>query len=528
MTSLQSNVAAAYLIIEQNRRWSDVYRLTLKGTTRLGRSSQNQIVVSDDRSSRFHAEIQFIEKRWMLQDLNSRNGTLVDGKPITGLHALQSGQTIQIGGCIYRFTNKLAVAAKSNSQGNLSSPAHTSQSDQSELQSQRFTGTNLNLEGLAAIQSQAAGKASVHPIGREQPRRWVTEMSVAMMEAPSFADAAAVALQIILQHCKVEAGAILSIEGNNIATILSTAQKPGRAYRRIADSLVTQCVQSNQALLARNFEAESSQIICAPINNGKTTIGLIHIYSEAGDTALDAKSLVEVTAAAEALSVTLPHLRQQGKLRRQLKRTKTQLEALSSQLDQDTAQGQMVGHSKVLENLKERLKRVARSDSTLLLRGESGVGKGLAARFTHWQSPRKSQPFLSVNCAALTASMLESELFGHEKGGVPGAMTRKIGKFELADGGTLMLDEVGAMSAELQTKFLSVLEGQPFERVGGSEPIATDVRIVAATNRDLEQAVQAGHFRDDLYFRLRVVELTVPPLRKRADDIVPAGPSVFG
>jgi Nif-specific regulatory protein len=148
------------------------------------------------------------------------------------------------------------------------------------------------------------------------------------------------------------------------------------------------------------------------------------------------------------------------------------------------------------------------------------VGKELVARAVHFTSPRKDGPFVCLNCAALSETLLESELFGHEKGAFTGATDRKVGKFEAANRGTLMLDEIGEMSPTIQAKFLRVLEGHPFERVGGSAPIKADVRVIAATNRDLEKDVAAGKFRRDLYFRLHVVEILVPSLRKRPEDII--------
>ena len=148
------------------------------------------------------------------------------------------------------------------------------------------------------------------------------------------------------------------------------------------------------------------------------------------------------------------------------------------------------------------------------------MGKELVARAIHFSSPRRKGPFVCMNCAALSETLLESELFGHEKGAFTGATERKIGKFEAADQGTLMLDEIGEMSPSIQAKFLRVLEGHPFERVGGNQAIKVDVRVIAATNRELEKDVAEGKFRRDLYFRLHVVEIVVPPLRKRTEDMV--------
>ncbi len=181
----------------------------------------------------------------------------------------------------------------------------------------------------------------------------------------------------------------------------------------------------------------------------------------------------------------------------------------------------MVSQSSAMDRLREQVARVGPTSATVLLRGESGSGKELVARSIHDSSNRASGPFVAINCAALTPTLLESELFGHEKGAFTGATERKLGKFEQAHQGTLMLDELGEMSLEIQAKFLRVLEGKPFERVGGSKPIQVDVRVVAATNKDLEQAVADGSFRSDLYFRLRVIELRIPPLRERPDDILP-------
>jgi DNA-binding NtrC family response regulator len=181
--------------------------------------------------------------------------------------------------------------------------------------------------------------------------------------------------------------------------------------------------------------------------------------------------------------------------------------------------GQLIGGSKPMEALFRQMDLVAAARSNVLIVGESGTGKELVANALHDNSPRKSKRFLPINCAAIPSEILESELFGHERGAFTGASSRKIGKFELAHGGTLFLDEIGELPLEMQVKLLRVLEEREFMRVGGSETIRVDIRVVAATNQDLEVGVEQGRFRSDLYYRLKVVTLRIPPLRERRDDI---------
>ncbi len=180
---------------------------------------------------------------------------------------------------------------------------------------------------------------------------------------------------------------------------------------------------------------------------------------------------------------------------------------------------QIVGQSPAMRRLFATIDKVADTDVTVLIRGASGTGKELVANALHYRSPRRAKPLVKMNCAALSQELVESELFGHEKGAFTGAIARREGKFEAADGGTLFLDEVGDMPLETQAKLLRAIQEKEFERVGGNAPIRVDVRLLAATNQDLEAAVRAGRFREDLYYRLRVVELVIPSLAERPEDI---------
>ena len=197
----------------------------------------------------------------------------------------------------------------------------------------------------------------------------------------------------------------------------------------------------------------------------------------------------------------------------------TENKQLRDRLETRTRFDQMVGESEPMQRVYSLVEMVADSDVTVLLTGESGTGKELISRAIHHKSPRADGPFITLNCGALPDNLFESELFGYEKGAFTGAMATKMGRFELADGGTLLLDEVGELSLKSQVDFLRVLETKEFRRLGGTKLLKVDTRIIAATNRNLEEAVKQGDFREDLYYRLNVVPIRLPPLRDRADDI---------
>jgi two-component system nitrogen regulation response regulator NtrX len=200
----------------------------------------------------------------------------------------------------------------------------------------------------------------------------------------------------------------------------------------------------------------------------------------------------------------------------ELRRARREREALRAELG---LSGEMVGSSPAMQRLRELIARVAPTDSRVLISGESGTGKELVAAAIHTMSPRRDQPFVRVNCAALPRDLVESEMFGHERGAFTGASDRRIGRFELAHRGTLLLDEVGDLGAEAQAKLLRAIEAREIERLGGTRPIAVDVRTIAATNKALQKAAREGAFREDLLFRLNVIPIDVPPLRERPSDI---------
>ncbi|MBI1762683.1 MAG: nif-specific transcriptional activator NifA [Acidobacteria bacterium] len=267
----------------------------------------------------------------------------------------------------------------------------------------------------------------------------------------------------------------------------------------------------------RTGGGQEDSFICVPIKDRRKTIGALSIlfpYKQ-NRSYDDSVKLLTIIASMIAQSLRLAQMVEQEKA--QLTEENT---LLKRELQQKYDFRNIVGTSKEMRDVYEQVAQVAHSNTTVLIRGESGTGKELVAHAIHYNSPRSAKPFVKVNCAALPESLIEAELFGHEKGAFTGAIQRKRGRFELAEGGTLFLDEIGDLSPAMQVKLLRVLQEREFERVGGMETIKVNVRVITATNVDLEAAVQDGKFRSDLYYRLNVFSIYLPPLRERKTDVL--------
>ncbi|MFL6255232.1 MAG: sigma 54-interacting transcriptional regulator [Pyrinomonadaceae bacterium] len=319
-------------------------------------------------------------------------------------------------------------------------------------------------------------------------------------------------------------GSVLRVEGESREYVVcaSRSRTDGIASTPSggSTSAVMQVVREGVAILAqemfegaRALKGASSNttaysVLCAPLRKGGDTAEVVYLVSEAGGS-FEERHLEWLTALAVIASPAAENIHRRELLQSENKRL----------LREAVVNHDMIGESAAMREVYQLIAKVAPKDSTVLIRGESGTGKELAAYAIHANSPREGHPFLAVNCATLTETLLESELFGHEKGAFTGAFAQKKGRLEVADGGTFFLDEVGETTPAVQAKLLRVLQKRVVERVGGSRQIKIDVRLIAATNKDLEEAVRQGAFREDLYYRLNVIELNMPPLRERREDI---------
>lgn len=539
----------AYLVIQEDNKWSDVFRLVVGRRVTIGRSPTNSIVVRSEQVSRYHAEIFHANGQWVIRDLESRNGTAVDGVRLVSDHPLESGHVIMLGKSTLTYFDQLPSQFGVEESPTMAQPQATAAG--LELDEAEPSADSLLGEWEADPPQIVHRKQETELLHRDHPadagssigrQAWqLCRLAFTLASQTTFAAAARLALDGLFENTQVSAGAIWLVRSSDKGQtpeldLVASRSDQQQTYRRISNYLARTVTDSGEAILAQDIADDSNiglrdskgeilaqSVICAPLrvtpNSGAGPVqvrGLIHLYTTEADQVLSAQDLDFTLAVADNLSLSYKSLSRQQKMSEVISVTRREVTQLRERLGTES---EIVGSGPAMQLVHQQVAQVAPTNATVLVRGESGVGKELVARAIHFGSQRNKGPFICMNCAALSESLLESELFGHEKGAFTGATEKKLGKFETADGGTLMLDEIGEMSATVQAKFLRVLEGHPFERVGGSKPIKVNVRVIAATNRDLEQAVQQGTFRKDLYFRLKVVEIDVPALRKRREDV---------
>ena len=342
-------------------------------------------------------------------------------------------------------------------------------------------------------------------------------------------------MDMVLERLKADRGMIVFANELTGELEIAASRNLGRDEEegtQLSETVVRRVVESRDPVLSVDaltdprFTGSESivashivSILCVPLAIRDRPVGAIYVDHLESQRLFDPKDLEFLVAFSDQAAVAVENARLYGEVQDHRRRLKEENESLRREILSSRHLGSLIGKSRAIAQLKETLERVAASNSTVLVRGESGTGKGLVARILHSVSPRREGPFVHFNCAALPETLIESELFGHDKGAFTGAVGQKPGRFELAHGGTIFLDEIGKVSRAIQAKLLRVVEDREFERVGGTRTIRTDVRIVAATNLNLEEAITSGEFREDLYYRLNIIPIILPPLRERREDI---------
>jgi transcriptional regulator with GAF, ATPase, and Fis domain len=456
----------------------------------VGRDTANHLSLRDRAVSRRHFTISKTDVAFHLVDLDSHNGTFVNGIPVRR-KLLGHGDTIRVGRCELVF---LITEDNERVQEDVQFREHEpddalSTTNVRAYRSEPQSGTDVGrmARDLNALFKIANTINSIRELGALQHRL----------------------LELVGEAVPADSGAIVMLRhGDEEPTSSSVWHRGGSGdAMQIRRELVQRVLwERNPLLIDRENGRES--VLCVPLVGVERAIGVL--YLTAGNKHKFEDDHVHfLTSVAGIAAVTLENVLATEALRNENRRLQAELDL----------EGVIIGESKGMRGVQNFIGRVARSDSTVLVRGESGTGKELVARAIHRNSTRADKPFVAINCAAIPEALLESELFGHEKGSFTGAIALKKGKLEVAEGGTIFLDEIGELASPLQAKLLRALQGQEFERVGGTRPLKMNARVIAATNKNLEDAIKAGQFRQDLYYRLNVVSVVVPPLRERPDDI---------
>jgi Nif-specific regulatory protein len=468
------------------------------GHISIGRDGTNALAIADPAVSLRHCVLEYSGGEVTVSDCDQRNPTFVNGLPAAG-QSLRDGDEIQIGDSLFVL--------------------HL-EADQARPPEFRIEEGLPPPPEMIVLRREDVFEPAV-PLRSDSPERVSRDLATLVRTSAAInAVRGLVALErpiieLIADAVPASRGAILfSGDSRSVAWNRS----PERSSLRVSGPVIDRVMHELVGILCQagaNLDAANDppvSVLAAPLVAFEHAIGAIVLESDAPQSeghSFDEGHLRLVMAIAGVAATAFAHAHQMEGLERANRRLQAEIKLNHN----------MVGESAAMRDIYRRIARVAPTDSTVLVTGESGTGKELVARAIHRNSPRTDRPFVAINCAAITETLLESELFGHEKGAFTGAVAQKRGKLEIAEGGTVFLDEIGELSPALQAKLLRVLQDRTFERVGGTRPVRVDFRLLAATNRDLKAAIDEGRFRSDLYYRLNVVSLEMPPLRERREDV---------
>jgi Nif-specific regulatory protein len=465
----------------------------------IGRETASNLCLADAAVSRRHAKVEKEDRGFVITDLESLNGTFVNDVPVKN-RLLEHGDRVRIGDSQFLFLTHEGEATSKSSDVRLDD-RHVASGSTVQL---RFDdAVYLMARDLSALMKVSTTINSI---------RGLDELLQRLLEQ-------------LFEVVPAQRGAILLTDEGSFETSLVFGLDRARGKEQavnVSMTIVQQVLRDGVALLSSDGASESTtatqslistrahSVMCVPFILFERKIGVLYLDTTLPRDRFNREHLQLVTAIAGIAAVAIENARQFEWL-------ETENQRLLADVN---IEHNMVGESPPMQRIYHFISKVAPTDATVLISGESGTGKELAARAMHRNSKRAQKAFIAVNCAALNESLLESELFGHEKGSFTGALAQKKGRLEIADGGTLFLDEVAELTPALQVKLLRVLQEREFERVGGTVTIKVDLRLIAATNKNLEEAIEAGQFRQDLYYRLNVVSLEMPALRDRREDIM--------
>jgi transcriptional regulator with GAF, ATPase, and Fis domain len=483
------------------------------GEATLGRDPTNAVAVADASVSRKHCLLRQEEDgRFQIKDLASRNGTQVNGVAVKE-QWLRHGDQIATGDSVFLFLAEDEDQAVLASRVEFDDSQPTAETKLIHPREALYLQPDRLLRELPAKSPVARNLNALLKISRiVHAIRGLEELQAQLLD-------------LVFEVVPAGRGAILLAESadQEFNCLYARTREAGQPQLvRVSRTIARQVMKENVAILGVDVaasgslrdveslaESEVRSLLCVPLTVFQRVIGCIYLDSTKVANRFQEDHLQLMAAIAGISAVALDNARRTQWLEEENQR-------LTSEVRQEQS---LVGEGARMKEIFQFLARVAPTESTVLIEGESGTGKELAARALHRNSHRGNKPFVAINCAAIPETLLESDLFGHERGAFTGAAVLKKGRLEVADGGVVFLDEIGELAPALQVKLLRVLQEREFERVGGTHPIKVDIRLIAATNRELTEAVRKGQFRQDLYYRLAVVRLTMPPLRERREDI---------
>jgi two-component system response regulator HydG len=464
--------------------------------TRIGRGAECSIMLTDALCSRVHAVVSREDGAWWVRDSNSRNGTFVNGQKIDEA-VLDEGHNLRVGTTEFVFHQSLQPPTVG------------------PVADLNLTQTLIKETRVGAALADSFALPALHESEQAQELLLLYQLTIKLLGCSDPNELMRISLDLLKDRTKASVVGFLWASDDGKLKPKLVIPESSSADVSLSEPLTRLVCEEGHAVWIANQHAAAAEdtlqhyadALCVPLVAGGGALGAIHVYLEQGR--FRQSHFDFSISVANITTVALIRARKEESLENDFER----LKATTPGYDE------LVGESPAMVELRTKIGRLGRASGCVLIRGESGSGKELVARAVHRASPRADRPMLAVNCAAIPAELMESQLFGHKAGSFTGADRDHIGLFQQADLGTLFLDEVGELTLQGQSKLLRILEGHPFLPVGGTSEIQVDVRVIAATNRDLLAYVAEKKFREDLYYRLSVFELHVPPLRDRGDDI---------